>query len=259
MKKQHVETLEEMVFKNRNKSYGAYFLRNKYRKHVTISLFITLFFLCSALSYPLISSYLNKGKTWATGGPQGWEPIPPPVTDQPPPPPPPPPPPAPDPERAKFTAPKIVESDSTDDNFGRQDILAQQASSQIQPDDGQVVPTDNPPPQTIETPRLEPPIAIVQIMPQFPGGDQEMYKYLRDHLHYPEDAKSMGISGVVYLTFVVEKNGSISNLSVLRGIGGGCDEEASRVVSSMPQWNPGKQNGMAVRVQFNLPIKFTLQ
>ncbi|HRZ77317.1 MAG TPA: energy transducer TonB, partial [Bacteroidales bacterium] len=65
--------------------------------------------------------------------------------------------------------------------------------------------------------------------------------------------------GTVYVTFVVEKNGAVTDVRVLRGIGGGCDEEAIRVIQAMPKWNAGKQRGKPVRVQFNMPIKFTLQ
>ena len=72
-------------------------------------------------------------------------------------------------------------------------------------------------------------------------------------------ARESGIQGVVYVTFVVEPDGSISNVRVIRGIGGGCDEEAIRVVKMMPKWIPGNQRGKPVRVQFNMPIKFTLQ
>jgi protein TonB len=72
-------------------------------------------------------------------------------------------------------------------------------------------------------------------------------------------AKESGIQGRVFVTFVVEKNGSVTDVRVLRGIGGGCDEEAIRVVQNMPKWSAGKQRGKPVRVQFNLPIKFTLQ
>ena len=75
---------------------------------------------------------------------------------------------------------------------------------------------------------------------------------------YPKIAKESGITGTVYVQFVVEANGSISNVKLARGIGGGCDEEAMRVVKAMPKWKPGKQNGRPVRVSFTLPIKFLL-
>jgi protein TonB len=100
---------------------------------------------------------------------------------------------------------------------------------------------------------------VVESMPSFPGGHAELMKYLSSNLKYPVYAREMGISGKVFLTFVVEKDGSVTEIQVLRGIGGGCDEEAIRVVKSMPKWKPGMQRNVPVRVRFNLPVKFTLQ
>jgi len=100
---------------------------------------------------------------------------------------------------------------------------------------------------------------VVESMPSFPGGNVELMKYLNSNLKYPNLAKEMNISGRVFVTFVVEKDGSVTDVQVLRGIGGGCDEEAVRVVKSMPKWIPGKQRNVPVRVRFNLPVKFTLQ
>jgi protein TonB len=95
-------------------------------------------------------------------------------------------------------------------------------------------------------------------MPEFPGGEKEMMAYLYENVKYPQMARETGIQGTVFVKFVVEKNGSVSRVEVLRGIGGGCDEEAVRVILSMPKWNPGKQNGLPVRVFFNIPLKFKL-
>ncbi len=100
--------------------------------------------------------------------------------------------------------------------------------------------------------------AVVEDMPTFPGGSKARLSYLSQNIRYPEIARKEGIQGRVYVTFVIEKDGSVDNVRILRGIGFGCDEEAVRVVSSMPKWNPGKQRGQAVRVQFNLPIRFYL-
>ena len=86
-----------------------------------------------------------------------------------------------------------------------------------------------------------------------------MYKYLAENIKYPQMAKESGIQGRVFVTFVVERDGRVTDVRVLRGIGGGCDEEAIRVVAAMPKWAPGKQRGKPVRVQYNLPVKFTLQ
>ncbi|MDP3446316.1 MAG: energy transducer TonB [Ignavibacteria bacterium] len=100
---------------------------------------------------------------------------------------------------------------------------------------------------------------VVESMPEFPGGAGEMLAFIGKNVKYPPMARESGIQGRVFVNFVVEPNGSVSNVKVLRGIGGGCDEEAIRVVESMPKWTPGRQRGKAVRVSFNLPVRFTLQ
>jgi periplasmic protein TonB len=100
---------------------------------------------------------------------------------------------------------------------------------------------------------------VVESMPLFPGGETALYKFLAENIKYPQMAKESGIQGRVFVTFVVERDGSVTDVRVLRGIGGGCDEEAIRVVKNMPKWAPGKQRGKSVRVQYNLPVKFTLQ
>ncbi|NTW24720.1 MAG: TonB family protein [Lentimicrobium sp.] len=105
----------------------------------------------------------------------------------------------------------------------------------------------------------EPEIFVVaETMPEFPGGYAALMKYLSDNTKYPVAAREAGITGTVYITFVVETDGSISSIAVLRGVSGGCTEESLRVVSEMPRWNPGKQRGKPVRVSMNLPVKFML-
>lgn len=100
---------------------------------------------------------------------------------------------------------------------------------------------------------------MVEAEPEFPGGMEALMKYLSENIKYPEQAKKENIQGKVYMRFVVERDGSIVDAEILRGIGGGCDEEALRVVNAMPKWEPGKQKGTPVRVQYNLPIVFKLQ
>lgn len=99
---------------------------------------------------------------------------------------------------------------------------------------------------------------VVEVMPKFPGGPEAMMKFIVENINYPELAKIKGIEGRVFVNFIVETDGSVSNANVLRGIGGGCDEEALRVVEMMPRWTPGYQSGQAVRVSFNLPVRFML-
>ena len=99
----------------------------------------------------------------------------------------------------------------------------------------------------------------VEENPEFPGGPAKLLEYVQKNLKYPMMARESDIQGRVFVGFVVEKDGSISNVKVLRGIGGGCDEEAVRVVQSLPKFKPGKQRGNPVRVQYTLPIVFKLQ
>ncbi len=99
---------------------------------------------------------------------------------------------------------------------------------------------------------------VVEKMPEFPGGMSAFSSYLGANIKYPETAKANGVEGKVYINFVVEKDGSIDSVKVLRGIGSGCDEEAVRVIKAMPNWNPGMQKNKAVRVSYNVPIKFSL-
>ena len=100
---------------------------------------------------------------------------------------------------------------------------------------------------------------IVEEMPQFPGGDAKLLEYVATHIKYPQIARETGIQGRVFVGFVVEPDGSVSNVKLLRGIGGGCDEEAMRVIKNMPKWKPGKQRGKAVRVSYQIPVMFRLQ
>ncbi|HLW19925.1 MAG TPA: TonB family protein [Cyclobacteriaceae bacterium] len=99
---------------------------------------------------------------------------------------------------------------------------------------------------------------VVETMPTPPGGMEGWNKYLSNNLKYPTQARRMGIEGTVYVVFVVNTDGSIQDVEILRGIGGGCDEEAMRVVKAAPNWEPGKQRGKAVRVKMRLPIRFKL-
>ncbi len=104
----------------------------------------------------------------------------------------------------------------------------------------------------------EPIFVIVESMPTFPGGMSKLMEYLHNNIKYPTQAKELGIQGRVFVSFVIEKDGSVSDVVLLRGIGGRCDEEAIRVIKNMPKWIPGKQRNIPVRVRFTLPVSFRL-
>lgn len=100
---------------------------------------------------------------------------------------------------------------------------------------------------------------VVEEQASFPGGNKAWGKFLKKNLKYPRQATRMGISGKVFLSFIVDKQGVISDIQVLRGIGGGCDEEAIRVLKASPKWNPGKQRGRAVKSRMAFTIDFKLR
>ncbi len=107
----------------------------------------------------------------------------------------------------------------------------------------------------------EPPLVIVEEMPEYPGGMTAMTKFIGDNVNYPNYEMKHNITGTCYVGFVVEKDGSVSDVKVVKGVtnGVGCDAEAVRVVKLMPRWKPGKQSGREVRVRFNLPVKFNIK
>lgn len=134
---------------------------------------------------------------------------------------------------------------------------------------GQVPPPPPPPPPP---PQVEEIFKVVEKMPSFPGcetirdkaekrkcSNEKMYAFIDEKMEYPELAKNNGIEGTVVIRFVVERDGTIANPEIIRDIGAGCGKEALRIVKTFPRWNPGKQRGRPVRVQFNLPVKFNIE
>ena len=112
------------------------------------------------------------------------------------------------------------------------------------------------PPEEVEEEKV---FDVVEQMPDFPGGMSALMTYLSKHIKYPVVAEENGIQGRVIVTFVVEKDGSITDVQVIKSVDPSLDKEAKRVVSTMPKWIPGKQNGSAVRVKYTLPVTFRLQ
>lgn len=99
----------------------------------------------------------------------------------------------------------------------------------------------------------------VEQFPEFPGGAQGLTQYLMLNLRYPTEAQKKNIQGKVFIKFVVCQDGSLCNEEVVKGIGGGCDEEVIRVIKAMPKWKPGKQNGKPVKVYYTLPVSFKFE
>ncbi len=100
---------------------------------------------------------------------------------------------------------------------------------------------------------------VVEEMPEFPGGQAALLKYIGKHLRYPASAQAKGVSGIVYVSFVISPEGQVTKVEVLKGIDTACDQEAARVISKMPLWKPGRQSGRNVPVRYSLPIRFAMQ
>ncbi len=115
------------------------------------------------------------------------------------------------------------------------------------------------PKETEEEEEDLPPVWFVDEMPEFPGGMPSLMKFISTSIRYPVVAQENGIQGKVIITFVIDKSGNVTNVRVFRGIDPTLDAEALRVVKTLPRWKPGKQNGKAVRVNYNVPINFVLQ
>jgi protein TonB len=253
----------ELVFEDKNKNYGAFALRRNHNKNMTIALIITAAAFVLAVSMPkiidMISGAMEEEAPKIDITTVDLTP-PPPLDETLPPPPPPPPPPV--METVKFTPPVVTDEEVIEDPPPVITEETPQISTETQEGTGGdeiVIPDEGT--GTVVEPVIEAPLTIVEQMPTFPGGEAEMMKYIQKNVQYPQVEKEAGVSGTCYVTFVVEKDGNITDVKVLRGVNGGpgCDREAIRVVKSMPNWKPGKQNGREVRVQFNLPIKFTLR
>ena len=256
-----------IVFDNKNKSYGAYQLRDNSGKRHMRALMIASFCFVLAICSPLIIKKIMPPKSHEHGGeviikaPTVLPPDKPDINK-----------PAPPPEEQtrstiQSSPPVIVRDEDVpkDQVMHNQDELnnTQIAISNQNHEGNNENGVD---PNELNTPTESQVdngggevVTFVENMPDFPGGEAARQKYLQDNITYPSIARESGIEGTVYVQFIVERNGKITNIQLKHGIGGGCDEEALKVVKMMPNWNPGRQNGQTARVQFVLPIKFSLQ
>jgi protein TonB len=248
----------DIVFKNRNQEYGGYELRRDYQRRVILAFVFTIAGLLIAVITPLIITYLQKAiATKETKVSESITLEEPPPIDKAAPPPPPVIPPPPVQQTIKFTPPKVVKDEEVEEPPPTQEEVKDVTVSTVtQEGDKDIVDL---PPDPVVDPDAGKIFTVVEEMPSFPGGEEKLLQYVRSNIKYPSIARENGISGRVYVTFVVDKDGKINDVKLLRGIGGGCDEEALRVVKGMPDWKPGRQNGRSVSVQFNLPVNFNLK
>jgi protein TonB len=161
----------------------------------------------------------------------------------------------------KFTVPLVVEDEKFLDTTKlptQNDFTDALAGTQDRKGDSTATVMYDPIDTMVGKKKEETPPWVVEIMPEFPGGQEKMFRYLYDELEYPEHAKDNGIEGTVYVQFVVDRDGSLTDIVVAKGPHKWLNDEGLRVVKAMPRWKPGKQNGQTVKVRYVLPIKFKL-
>jgi len=258
----------DIVFKGRNQSYGAYDLRKSNPKSTTRALLYTVLLFILAVSMPTI---INKIKNFIPNATPKVKIVevtlkpPPPVDETKKPPPPPPEPPKPKVDQVRFPPP-VVKPDNEIKEKDPPTVdelkVADPGPKDQKGDDKQEIRIDEPVGNSDTKAVTEDSNEIftaVENSAEFPGGIEKFYSYLSKSIRYPGVARENNVQGKVFLTFVVEKDGSLTDIKVLRGIGSGCDEEAMRVIKASPKWKPGQQNGRPVRQQYTVPISFTLQ
>lgn len=267
--------VDDIVFDGRNKAYGAYVLRKSYEKHIRRAMILATAIFLFIIFLPYITDQISR---LSANNPDEEVIVsvtleaPPPLDPNTPPPPPPPeipPPPPPSKPTIKYTPPIVKKDEEVTDEeppplIDELKDIAISTKTQEGSDDGVDLGIldeygDGPvAPPVVEAPKEEV-FTRVEQMPQFGSGEKELLEYLSKNIKYPAIARENSISGTVVVQFVVDRDGSIKQPEVVRGIGGGCDEEALRVVKGMPKWSAGKQQGKPVKVKFTLPIRFRLE
>ena len=248
---------DDIVFEDRNKEYGAYKLRKRYPRNVSIALLIGIVILATAIITPYINAKALEGR--AKRAERQVE-IKLENLDQPneqvAPPPPPPPPPTDVVQQQRYVPPVVV--DSVKPEEVKQLMTADQAQNEVVNKDVEVA-VQSVKEEVQEAEPEEVPFVVVEEMPMFPGGDAELLKYIGEHTQYPEVAKENNIQGKVIVRFCVTAKGGVSQVSVLKGVDPELDKEAIRVVNTLPPFKPGKQGGKPVPVWYMVPINFTLK
>lgn len=268
-------TLDEIVFEGRNKEYGAYFLRKNYSKYLTRSSLIGIAIFSGAIlaawgfnkfggkeeeNLQAVEIDLSKLKEEKQEEKKPDIPPPPPPPEQK----------QPEVAQIKFLPPEPKADDEVkeEDPPPKVEEVEKAVISNVTKEGTETDEIAAPPPPAdegvgkpaeVEQPKEEEIFTTVEQNPEFPGGIKELYKYINSNIKYPSAAQRANISGKVFVKFVVEKDGSVGEVQILKGIGFGCDEESSRVIKSLPKFSPGKQNGRNVRVWYTLPVSYVLE
>ncbi|GAB3300773.1 energy transducer TonB [Hymenobacter tenuis] len=258
-------SLDDIVFEGRNKAYGAYVLRKVYGRHIITAVLISTSLAAFLIAVPLAMQQFWPSVVEAAPlvdlGDESVIKL----------------------EDVRFEQPKPATAAAS----AVAPVPRPATPLKIVPDDQvKATPPSTAPETTVDGPSMEGPVAAgdmevgvgggsshdtvelpaapavnqpfvhVEVMPEFAGGVAALTKYLQRQLHYPPQALKAGVEGKVYISFTVNADGSITDVDVLKGLGYGTDEEASRVIRQMPAWKPGYQNNHPVRVRYTLPITF---
>jgi periplasmic protein TonB len=252
MKENRRADLFEIVFSGRNKAYGGYVLRKKYNKYLLISIIIAILLFTGLTVGPVLYFYFEPipliDNDMITDV-QYYSMLPPPNEEM---------------NKLAGSLPKPPEAEQAPL------VVDSVTAEKLSPvEDNPPVDEENNPADTAGKGKgnainglgegdASGIVTVIDVYPKYPGGDDARLWFLRKNVHYPESALKTGVQGVVVVVFIIEVDGSLSNIEVTKAIGGGCDEEAMRVVKLMPRWEPARRNGRSVRVVVRMPIVFRM-
>lgn len=253
-----IPDFDDIVFENRNKEYGAYKLRKKYHRTALMALIVGIMVLCAAVITPYfrattIQAKAEKKEREVIAVMENLDHPEDELTVEPPPPPPP----AETQQQLKYVAPEVVDTIQPEEDV--QLLTADESIEIIQDDEVIEIVDDFQEEEIVE--EYKPPeevFIIVEEMPQFPGGTDALFKYIYDHIEYPQIALENEIEGNVYVKFCVTYEGKVEQISVIRGVHPSLDAEAIRLISILPTWQPGRQSGKPVNVWYQFRIQFQL-
>ncbi|MEO8588434.1 MAG: energy transducer TonB [Flavobacteriales bacterium] len=245
----------QMVFSGRNQLYGAFVLRRDYVKRLMIAVVGSVFLVGVAITTPMIAAALSKDEEVTDAKKivdvnlelfeeEKKEELPPPPVEIPPPP---------KIETVQFTALEAVD-EPVEEPPPTQEVLEETVASTVSQEGEK---GEEAPPEVVSDEVML--FAAVEEKPEFPGGEKKFYEYLGKNMKYPAMEQEQGITGRVFVEFLIDRDGSITEVKALRGVSPGLDKEAVRVIQAMPKWSAGKQNGRPVRVRYVIPVNFNLR
>ena len=252
-----IPDFDDIVFEMRNKEYGAYLLRKKYNRNLLIAILIGVIIIATAVITPFINakaSELRKSRAEREVEINFENLDTPKETVVPPPPPPPPP--AEAAQQPKYIPPVVVDSIKPEDEM--QLMTAEAAVIEVR-DDEVVEVIEEIKEEIVEKEPEQEVFYVVEEMPMYPGGITELYKFIYEHIVYPDIARENNIQGKVIVQFCVTPTGSVDKVSILKSVDQELDAEAARVVKTLPAFKPGKQGGKPVPVWYVCPISFQLK